>query len=172
MTSTSGQADVYAGVPEPRSLGEGPGLLRQCPEGRAPCLALDGISEFREGTPGTGIQTSELTCEGSCIEINPAVLFIERLQDGVGSLSLLQCKLDFCCQKRALLLRLLLLKVVLVRQSCLTLCDSMEPANQEFSSQEYCSGLPFPSPGNLHYPALQALSLLLIRVTTLQILYH
>ena len=80
--------------------GGGPGLLRQCPEGRAPCLALDGISEFREGTPETGTQTSELTCEGSCVEINPSVLFIERLQAGVGSLSLLQRKLDSDAARR------------------------------------------------------------------------
>ena len=94
VTSTFGQANVDAGVTEPRSLGGGPGLLRHRPEGRALCLAPDGISEFSEGTPGTGTQTSELACEGSCIEISPAALLIERLQAGVGSLSLLQCKLD------------------------------------------------------------------------------
>ena len=49
---------------------------------------------------------------------------------------------------------------VLVTQSCLTLCDSMEVAHQaplsmEFSRQEYFSGLPFPSPGNLPNPGIK-----------------
>ena len=61
---------------------------------------------------------------------------------------------------------------VLVTQSCLTLCDPMDcayeaPLSMEFSRQEYWSGLPFPSPGDLlnpgiehRSPALQADSLL------------
>ena len=67
---------------------------------------------------------------------------------------------------------------VLVAQSCLTVCDSMDyglpdsfvhgdsPLSMGFSRQEDCSGLPFPSPGNLPdagiepgFPALQADSL-------------
>ena len=63
------------------------------------------------------------------------------------------------------------LKAVLVTQSCLTLCDPMDCSHQaplsiEFSRQEYWSGLPFPSPGDLpdpgielRPPALQAVSL-------------
>ena len=58
--------------------------------------------------------------------------------------------------------------VVLVAQSCPTLCDPMDcirPVSsvQGFSGQEYWSGLPFPSPGDLpdvgiklQSPALQA----------------
>ena len=44
---------------------------------------------------------------------------------------------------------------VLVTQSCLTLCDRMDhkahqaPLPMEFSRQEYWSGYPFPSPGDL-----------------------
>ena len=44
---------------------------------------------------------------------------------------------------------------VLVTQLCLILCDSMDyiahqaPLSMEFSRQEYCCGLPFPSPGDL-----------------------
>ena len=45
---------------------------------------------------------------------------------------------------------------VLVDQSCLTLCDSMDCSpwtvallSMEFSRQEYWSGLPFPSPVDL-----------------------
>ena len=43
---------------------------------------------------------------------------------------------------------------VLVTQSCPTLCDPMDCSrpltlSMEFSRQEYWSGLPFPSPGNL-----------------------
>ena len=59
----------------------------------------------------------------------------------------------------------------LVSQLCLTLCNPMDcshqaPLSMEFSRQEYCSGLPFPSPGDLSEsgiklgsPALQADSL-------------
>ena len=42
-----------------------------------------------------------------------------------------------------------------VTQSCLTLCDPMDyiayqaPPSMGFSRQEYWSGLPFPSPGDL-----------------------
>ena len=59
---------------------------------------------------------------------------------------------------------------VLVAQSCLTVCDPEDyqaPLYMEFSRQEYLSGLPCPSPGNLpnpgvkpRSPALQADSLL------------
>ena len=60
---------------------------------------------------------------------------------------------------------------VCVTQSCLILCDawtgaSQAPLSMEFSRQEYCSGLPCPSPGDLpdpgikpRSPALQADSL-------------
>ena len=49
---------------------------------------------------------------------------------------------------------------VLVSQSCPTLCEPMEVAHQaplsmEFSRQEYCSGLPSPSPGNLPNPGIE-----------------
>ena len=42
-----------------------------------------------------------------------------------------------------------------VTESCLTLCDPMDyiahqaPLFMEFSRQKYCSGLPFPTPGDL-----------------------
>ena len=39
---------------------------------------------------------------------------------------------------------------VKVSQLCLTLCDPME-----FSRQEYWSGLPFPSPGDLPDPGIK-----------------
>ena len=61
---------------------------------------------------------------------------------------------------------------VLVAQLCLTLCDPMDcqaPLSMGFSRQEYWSGLPFPSPGDLPNsgiepgsPALQADSLLVV----------
>ena len=48
---------------------------------------------------------------------------------------------------------------VLVSQSCLTLCDPMDysqaPLSMEFSRQEYWSGLPFPSPGDLLDPGIE-----------------
>ena len=55
-----------------------------------------------------------------------------------------------CMCSEALDLRL----CVLVAQSCSTLCDLMNcscqaPLSLEFSRQEYWSGLPFPSPGDL-----------------------
>ena len=48
-----------------------------------------------------------------------------------------------------------------VTQSCLTLCDPMDsslhqaPPSMGFSSREYWSGLPFPSPGNLPAPGIE-----------------
>ena len=48
-----------------------------------------------------------------------------------------------------------------VTQSCPTLCDPMDcslpgsPA-MEFSRKEYWSGLPFPSPGDLPHPVIEA----------------
>ena len=49
--------------------------------------------------------------------------------------------------------------VVLVAQSCLTLCDPMDCSlpgfSMGFSRQEYWSGLPFPSPGDLPNPATE-----------------
>ena len=47
-----------------------------------------------------------------------------------------------------------------VAQSCLTLCDPMDCSHQAplfmgFSSQEYWSGLPFPSPGDLPEPGIK-----------------
>ena len=71
----------------------------------------------------------------------------------------------------ALCIALLLHKTVLVAQSCPTLCNSWTVACQsslsmEFSRQDYWSGVPFPSPGDLldsgiepWSPALQADSL-------------
>ena len=49
-------------------------------------------------------------------------------------------------------------------QLCLTLCNSMDVAYQAspsmgFSRQEYWSGLPFLSPGNLPDPGIQPMSL-------------
>jgi len=54
-----------------------------------------------------------------------------------------------------------------VAQSCLTLCDPMDsslhqaPPSMGFSRQEYWSGLPFPSPGNLPNPGIEPRSLIL-----------
>ena len=47
---------------------------------------------------------------------------------------------------------------VLVARLCPTLCDPMDgspPGSMEFSRQEYWSGLPFPSPGNLPNPGIK-----------------
>ena len=41
---------------------------------------------------------------------------------------------------------------VKVTQSCPTLCN---PMNMEFSRPEYCSGQPFPSPGDLPDPGIK-----------------
>ena len=48
-------------------------------------------------------------------------------------------------------------------QSCLTLCDPIDCSppgslSMEFSRQEYWSGLPFPSPGDLPHPGIEPLS--------------
>jgi len=50
---------------------------------------------------------------------------------------------------------------MLVSQSCLILCNPMNyiaheaPLSMEFSRQEYWSGLPFPSPGDLPKPGIK-----------------
>ena len=46
----------------------------------------------------------------------------------------------------------------LVAQLCLSLCypmDCQAPLSMGFSRQEYCSGLPFPSPGDLPDPGME-----------------
>ena len=46
-------------------------------------------------------------------------------------------------------------------QSCPTLCNPMDyqaPLSMEFSRQEYWSGLPFPSPGDLPNPGMEPVS--------------
>ena len=61
----------------------------------------------------------------------------------------------------------------LVAQACLTLCDLMDhqaPLSMEFSRQEYCSGLPFPTPGDLPVPRIEPVSW--ISCIGRQILYH
>ena len=51
-----------------------------------------------------------------------------------------------------------------VAQSCVTLYNPMDyiayqaPPSMEFSRQEYCSGLPFPSPGDLPDPGIEFVS--------------
>ena len=50
-------------------------------------------------------------------------------------------------------------KVREIAQSCQTLCDLMEvcqvPPAMGFSRQEYWSGFPFPSPGDLPNPGIE-----------------
>ena len=53
--------------------------------------------------------------------------------------------------------------VVLVAQSCPTLCDSMDysspaPLSTEFSRQVYWSGFSFPPPGDLPDPGIEPAS--------------
>ena len=55
---------------------------------------------------------------------------------------------------------------VLVTQLCLTLAtpwtaDHQNPLSMKFSKQEYWSGLPFPSPGDLPDPGIKPRSALL-----------
>ena len=50
-----------------------------------------------------------------------------------------------------------------VAQLCLTLCDTMDLASQaplsmEYFRQEYWSGLPFPTPGDLPDPGIKPVS--------------
>ena len=47
---------------------------------------------------------------------------------------------------------------VLVTQSCSTLCNCRAPPSMRFSRQEYWSGLPFPSPGDLPNPGIKSRS--------------
>ena len=55
------------------------------------------------------------------------------------------------------------LEVVFVTKSCLTLCNPIDcsrqaPLSMGFSRQEYWSGLPFPSPGDLPNPGTEPVS--------------
>ena len=45
-----------------------------------------------------------------------------------------------------------------IAQSCRTLCDPMDPLSMEFPRQEYWSGQPFPSPGDLPDPGIKSTS--------------
>ena len=45
--------------------------------------------------------------------------------------------------------------IKLVAQLCPTFCDPQAPPFMEFSKQEYWSGLPFPSPGDLPDPGIE-----------------
>ena len=47
--------------------------------------------------------------------------------------------------------------LVVVAQSCLTLCDIMDcsPPGSSFHGKEYWSGLPFPPPGDLPEPGIE-----------------
>ena len=47
-------------------------------------------------------------------------------------------------------------------QSCLTLCDHVAPLSMGFLRQEYWSGLPFLSPGDLPDPGFKPRSLHLL----------
>ena len=47
---------------------------------------------------------------------------------------------------------------VLVVQLCLTLCSLPGSSSMEFSRQEYWSGLPFASPGDLSNPEMEPVS--------------
>ena len=53
-----------------------------------------------------------------------------------------------------------LVNVCVWAQSCLTLCDPwtvacQAPLSMEFSRQEYWSGLPFPTPGDIPNPGIE-----------------
>ena len=61
-----------------------------------------------------------------------------------------------------ILLAWLLLLLHLATQLCLTLCDSVAhqaPQSVGFPRQEYWSGLPFPTPGDLPDPGIKPVSL-------------
>ena len=58
---------------------------------------------------------------------------------------------------------------VLNHLNCLTLCDPMDrglpgPLSMGFARQEYCSGLPCPSPGNLPNPEIKPASLVTLEL--------
>ena len=59
--------------------------------------------------------------------------------------------------KRAPILFIIHEQCVLVAQLCLTICTVASQAllSTEFSRQEYWSGLPFPSPGDLPKPGIK-----------------
>ena len=60
-------------------------------------------------------------------------------------------------------------RVHVLTQSCSTLCDPMDDSPTDsslsmgFSRQEYWSGLPFPTPGDLPHPGIEPTSHALVR---------
>ena len=74
------------------------------------------------------------------INVNGRTILIDKLLVTLNNLANI-----YCC---------------LVAKSCSTLCDpptvaSWAPLSMEFSRQEYWSGLPFPSPGDLPNPGIE-----------------
>ena len=76
-------------------------------------------------------------------------------------ITLLACSLSASPCMPAVVLCVCVCVCVLVPQSCPTLCDPwthQAPLFMELSRQEYWSGLPFPSPGDLPIPGIESRS--------------
>ena len=88
--------------------------------------------------------------QGNCSQCYRAGMEI-RFQTADAGLSNFVLKTCVCMHAKSL-------------QSCLTLCDPMDyslqaPLSMGFSRQEYCSGLPGPSPGDLPDPGNESMPL-------------
>ena len=71
-----------------------------------------------------------------------------------------KCSVNIPC-KACPIIPFKVVPLCLVVQSCTTLCDPLDqiPPSKGFSEQEYWSGLPFPSPGDLPDPGIKLISL-------------
>ena len=86
---------------------------------------------------------------------------ISHLLSLLRSVTLLACSLSASPCMPAVVLCVCVCVCVLVPQSCPTLCDPwthQAPLFMELSRQEYWSGLPFPSPGDLPIPGIESRS--------------
>ena len=116
-------------------------------------VELDSSSDFYQGSPGWSHRTYTHCLKNSCSDKT----------DEWESLFQWWEKLDFISEgiwgwEGLLSFYWMLLCISEVAQSCPTLCDPMAyqaPPSMEFSRQEYWSGLPFPSPGDLPDPGIE-----------------
>ena len=144
-------------------LCEAGGGGRWHPLGLCSCVAISNLVTCKVKHPFAGFAFPEATSYrgwqlcliNSCVNSNTRswdsqnvqyVIMAEYIHAGV------------CAEKQPVMLLCTFSVCMLTRSSCLTLCDPMDchpPGSSMsvgFSRQEYWSGLPFPSPGDLPDP--------------------
>ena len=123
----------------------------------------------RWGNSGNSVRLyfwgSKITADGNCShEIKRCLLHGRKVMTNLDSI--LKSR-DITLSAKVHLVKAMVFPVVMygcdeseIAQSCLTLCDPMDcrppgSSSMGFSRQEYWSGLPFPSPGDLSDPGIE-----------------